>query len=90
MIPCRVEAIHDDGVRRRWEIKYLAAPYSHWTVEEHREEEAALEARLAEVLDGGFAVPSAREMLKNCLGEEACDVEAEVEKQTQLGQIVHK
>ena len=46
MIPCRVDAIHDDGVPRRWEIKYLAAPYSHWTVEEHLEEEAALAAFL--------------------------------------------
>ena len=46
MIGFRVEPIHDDGVRRRWEIKYLAAPYNHWTVEEYDDEAAALQTFL--------------------------------------------
>ena len=70
----------------------LAPAASAITLEERSvEEEAALDARLAEVLDGGFAVPSAKEVLKKCLSsEEACDLEAELENQTQLGLIVRK
>ena len=34
-----MEQIHHDAIERRWEIKYLAYPYSRWTIEEHDEEE---------------------------------------------------
>ena len=55
------------------------------------DEQAALEARLDEVLDGGFAVPSAKAALEACLlDEEECEVEEALEKAEQLGQIVRK
>ena len=52
---------------------------------------AEIEAKLEEVLDGGFAVPGAKKALESCLiTDDACDVEEELEKQVQLGQIVYK
>mgnify|MGYP001158922479 CR=1 FL=1 len=36
-----MQQIHHDAIERRWEIKYLAYPYSRWTIEEHDEEESA-------------------------------------------------
>lgn len=39
-----MEKIHNDAIERRWEIKYLAYPYSRWTVEEHGEEDSAWRA----------------------------------------------
>lgn len=36
--------LHTDGRQRRWEIKYLPYPYTHWTVENHEQEIDAVEA----------------------------------------------
>jgi len=58
-------------------------------VELSEEEAEAMQQKLEEVLDGGLAVPSARAALESCLTEDVCDIEEEVEKQTQLGAIVH-
>ena len=54
------------------------------------EEQAAIEARLEEALEGGFAVKSAKEALTSCLSDDACVIEDELEKQEQLGLIVRK
>lgn len=67
------------------ELEPLVAP-----VARSEEEEAALQARLDEVLEGGFAVPSARAALESCLSDDVCEVEDELEKQEQLGLIVRK